>query len=100
MAFKVVWSPLSRDDLHDIVMFISRDSPRRAEAFAYRLIQHTDLLLEHPEAGRVVPEYRNTQIREILFKPYRIVYRFDPGRKVAEIIRVWHAARGNPDLNS
>ena len=27
MAYKLIWSPASRDDLRDIVSFISRDSP-------------------------------------------------------------------------
>jgi len=37
MAYKLTWSPAARDDLLDIVTFISRDSPSRAETFAYRL---------------------------------------------------------------
>lgn len=98
MARKLIWSPLSRDDLHDIVLFIARDSPRRAESFGYRLIRQTDALLEHPEMGRIVPEYRNPRIREIIFKPYRIVYRINQDKSLVEIIRVWHAARGNPEL--
>src|SRR5713226_6596046 len=44
MAYKLIWSPASRDDLHDIVRFISRDSSQRAEAFGYRLIAETDKL--------------------------------------------------------
>jgi plasmid stabilization system protein ParE len=98
MAYKLIWSPLSRDDLHDIVRYISLDSPQRAESFAYRLIQQTDLLQEHAEIGRRVPEFRNQLIREIVFKPYRIVYRLDHSQKVVEIIRVWHAARGTPRM--
>ena len=46
MAYKLIWSPASRDDLHDIVSFISRDSRERAEAFTYRLIAETDKLTE------------------------------------------------------
>ena len=38
MAYKLIWSPASRDDLRDIVTFISRDSRPRAETFGYRLI--------------------------------------------------------------
>lgn len=41
MAYKLIWSPASRDDLHDIVSFISRDSRHRAEAFGYRLTSIT-----------------------------------------------------------
>ena len=44
MAYKLIWSPASRDDLHDIVVFISRDNPQRAMGFGYRLISETDKL--------------------------------------------------------
>ncbi len=77
MACKLIWSPASRDDLRDIVRFIARDNIPRAESFAYELMGRTDILQEHPEAGRIVPEYRNRRIREIIFRPYRIVYRLD-----------------------
>jgi len=44
MAYKLIWSPASRDNLRDIVTFISRDSRQRAETFGYRLIAETDKL--------------------------------------------------------
>jgi len=56
MAYKLIWSRVSRDDLHDIVSFIARDSRDRAEAFGYRLIAETDKLANFPELGRIVPE--------------------------------------------
>ena len=77
MAYKLIWSPASRDDLRDIVSFISRDSRQRAEAFAYRLIAETDKLQSFPEIGRVVPEYDIPTLREIIVRAYRIVYRLD-----------------------
>jgi toxin ParE1/3/4 len=98
MAYKLIWSPAARDDLHDIVVFIARDNPNRAMSFGYKLISETDRLQEFPELGRIVPEYRNDQIREIIFRPYRIVYRVDQDNKRCEIARVWHSARGLPQL--
>ncbi len=98
MAYKLIWSPASRDDLRDIVTFISRDSPPRAETFAYRLIAETDKLQSFSELGRVVPEYRVPTIREIIVRSYRIVYRVDHQRKLVEIARIWHATRGTPEL--
>ncbi|PYL32521.1 MAG: type II toxin-antitoxin system RelE/ParE family toxin [Verrucomicrobia bacterium] len=96
MACRLIWSPAARDDLHEIVRFIARDNPQRAESFGYELMRRADILHDHPEAGRIVPEYRNPRIREIIYSPYRIVYRFDIGRQLVEIARVWHAARGTP----
>lgn len=94
MAYKLIWSPAARDDLHDIVVFIARDNPNRAMSFGYELISETDRLREFPELGRIVPEYRNDDIRELVFRPYRIVYRVIHDEKLCEIARVWHSARG------
>jgi hypothetical protein len=44
MACKLIWSPAARDDLHDIVRFIARDNPERAESFGYELMMRTDIL--------------------------------------------------------
>ena|SRR5205085_4811857 len=98
MAYKLIWSPAARDDLHDIVVFIARDSSNRAMSFGYELISEADRLQEFPELGRIVPEYRNDDVREIIFRPYRIVYRVDPDRRLCEIARIWHSARGTPHL--
>lgn len=96
MAYKLIWSPAARDDLHDIVVFVGRDNPERAMSFGFELISQTDKLQAFPEMGRVVPEYRNQNIREIIFRPYRIVYRVIHERKLCEIARVWNSARGLP----
>jgi len=98
MAYKLIWSAAARDDLHDIVTFIAHDNSNRAMSFGYELIAETDRLQEFPELGRIVPEYRNDDIREIIFRPYRIVYRLDRERGFCEIARVWHSARGLPPL--
>ena len=96
MAYKLIWSPAARDDLHDIVVFIARDNPERAMSFGYELISELDRLLDFPELGPIVPEHQNQMIREIIFRPYRIVYRVNHERKLCEIARIWHSARGIP----
>jgi toxin ParE1/3/4 len=101
MAYKLIWSPASRPRRVSPARhstFISRDSPQRAELFGYRLIAETDKLETFPELGRVVPEYRIPTVREIIVRSYRIVYRVDHERKLVEIARVWHAARGTPEI--
>ena len=98
MAYTLIWSPEARDDLRDIVRFIARDSRQRAEAFGFRLIRETDKLQNFPEIGRAVPEYRRPNVREIIVRSYRIIYRVDHDRKMVEISRVWHGARGKPEI--
>ena len=53
MAYKLIWSPAARDDLHDIVVFIARDNLHRAMSFGYELISETDRLQELPELCRL-----------------------------------------------
>jgi toxin ParE1/3/4 len=98
MAYQLIWSPAARVDLHDIVVFIARDNPQRAMAFGYQLISETERLQDFPELGRIVPEYDNQHLREIPFRPFRIVYRLNHDRKICEIARVWHSARGVPPI--
>jgi|GEM_PF-1316616 len=68
------------------------------QAFALRLIAHTDRLHEQPESGKMIPEHHVPHIREILCRPYRIVYRVNHERKLVEIARGWHAARGTLEV--
>jgi plasmid stabilization system protein ParE len=65
-------------------------------SFGYDLMSQTDRLQEFPEFGRMVPEYQDLNMREIIFRPYRIVYRINHERKRCEIARVWHSGRGTP----
>jgi toxin ParE1/3/4 len=73
MAFKIVWSEHARDDLQSIVFFIAQDNPHAAESFGFQLISKVDVLVQFPKLGRVVPEENNENIREIIFRPYRII---------------------------
>jgi toxin ParE1/3/4 len=50
------------------------------------------------ERGRVAPEFRQTELREIVFRSYRVIYRLRPADQSLEIIRFWHAARGFPHI--
>jgi toxin ParE1/3/4 len=100
MAFKIVWSQQARDDLQAIVLFIAQDNPAVAESFGYQLMSKVDLLMQFPLAGRVVPEENDETIREIVFRPYRIIYKVMPDEQIIGIARVWHGARGDPDIPS
>ena len=59
-----------------------------------------DMLEQFPEIGRVVPEEQDENIREIILPPYRIIYRVLAEAQVVAIARVWHGARGEPEIPS
>ena len=62
-------------------------------SFGYQLISETDRLQEFTELGRTIREHRDENIREIIFRSYRIVYRVDHERKFCQIARL-NAKRG------
>lgn len=98
MDYRVIWSPSARLDLKEIVEYIASENPAAAKRIGLSLIDATKNLSRFPKKGRIVPEYHTDSLREIPLKPYRIVYRvFDESRS-AEIVRVWHAARGTPEI--
>jgi plasmid stabilization system protein ParE len=100
MDYQVVLSPSARADLRDIVRYISLDAPDRALQFGLFLISKTRLLAQSAKLGRIVPEFEETPIREIIVGSYRVVYRLDDSRHLVEVIRFWHASRGKPEINT
>ena len=98
MAFRLIWSPLAKLDLKDIAAFIAEDSSSAAERFVRSLFPAVERLADFPESGRMVPEFNDPSIREVIRKPCRIVYRMDSKKRIVEIARVWHSARGTPNV--
>ncbi|MEH2257707.1 type II toxin-antitoxin system RelE/ParE family toxin [Nostoc sp.] len=45
-----------------------------------------------------VPEFDDLNIRQIILKPYRVVYRVEDEKKLISIARFWHSAQDNLEL--
>ena len=98
MGHKVILTPQAQDDLREIVSFIAQQNPERARSFGNELIDHALTLAEMPERGRMVPEISEPGIREIVHRPYRIIYEIFPEQNAVYVLRFWHAARGEPEI--
>ena len=98
MAYQVILAPRAFQDLENVVRYIALDSPVMAERFGKLLIEKVRSAGDFPWSGRVVPEFQDPRIREVIVKSYRIVYRVNEDAKTVEIARFWHAARGIPGL--
>lgn len=89
---KLLWSREALGRLIEIEEFIARDNPERAASFVDGIIAHTENILpSNPNAGRTVPELSLPNIREILYRNYRIVYRLAGDR--IEVLTVFEAHR-------
>ena len=80
MAREVVWTDPAWDDLEAAAEYIARDS----EFYAATLVQETHeaaaSLADFAERGQTVPEFADESIRELLVKPYRLVYKLTDER--------------------
>ena len=61
------------------------------EEFLKAIIKHVQTLADNPDIGRVVPEFADERIRELIHSPFRIVYLRESD--VVHVIRVWRSER-------
>ncbi len=85
---KIVWSPLALERVNDIADYIAETSVEAAKVWLIDIFGAVDRLQEFPESGRVVPEVKQPNIRELVFKNYRVIYRVE--RKQVSILTVRH----------
>lgn len=89
---ELIWSPRSLKDLEIIYVYIlNEDSLEAARNFVNELLLETTTIPEFPYKGRVVPELNKNNVREKIYKSYRIIYRIkDEG---IELVTFLHQAR-------
>jgi toxin ParE1/3/4 len=89
---KISVSKSAFNDLEDIISYYNNQGvPDIGIKFSRAIIKHIEVLLKHPDIGRVVPEFELEHIREIIHKPFRVVYRRDTNS--IKVIRVWRSER-------
>lgn len=93
---EIIWTRHALGMIDDIFDYIAHDHFPNAEKWALNLINQTDKLIEHPKLGRVVPEFNQESIREIIAGNYRIIYRIREDRIYIEAI--WHTRKLPPDI--
>ena len=81
------------DDLESIRAWYrdQQQVPEVGDRLVKEIISQIERLADFPESGRVVPEFNIENLREIIFAPFRIVYRLD-GNKI-KIVRIWRSER-------
>jgi addiction module RelE/StbE family toxin len=89
---KINWTNFALKDLNEIADFISKDSVRYAQMTVKYLFESPTLLKTHPKAGRIVPEFKEENIRELIRGSYRIVYRIVDKNRI-DILTVHHSTR-------
>ncbi len=91
MAAKIRWSIRAVSNLEEIYNYISKDSKNYANFFIKNVLSAIKSIPDFPNKGRMVPEYMDKNLRELIFKNYRIVYRIKSS--IIEIVAICHGSK-------
>ena len=79
-------------DLESIrAWYAEQGVPDVGERLIGEIVASIEALADHPDMGRIVPEFGQAFLRELIRPPFRIVYRRDP--KHVRVVRVWRSER-------
>jgi len=85
------WTDQAVEDLQSIADFIARDSENYAKMFVNKIMNSLDQVIAFPMSGRVVSEFKQEDVREMILGSYRIIYRVKDD--VAELLTIHHSAK-------
>lgn len=91
---ELVWSGVALARLLEIRDGLAEKDPRAATRTLRFLLKRASQLTEFPNLGRVVPEVPDGELRELVEKQYRIVYRVR--EKTVEVATVFEGYRQFP----
>mgnify|MGYP001826031855 FL=1 len=90
VAIRFAESALS--DLESIrAWYAEQGVPEVGERLISEIVTSIEALATHPDMGRIVPEFEQPFLRELIRPPFRLVYRRDP--KQVRVVRVWRSER-------
>jgi toxin ParE1/3/4 len=71
--------------------YADQQAPAVGEKLLREIISQVEKLTAFPESGRIVPEFGIANLREIIYSPFRIIYRLDENK--VRVVRIWRSER-------
>ena len=89
---KVSFSDSALIDLEQIIQYYEdQQAPHLGKKLVTGIVSRVETLSGHPEIGRMVPEFDDQNIRELIQVPFRIVYVKE--QSDIYIVRIWRSER-------
>ena len=94
---QLLWTNNAHQQLDSIRTYIESNNSYFAERYINRMLRRIELLKSFPESGELQPQYRGSNVRQVVFGNYRII--FQSTTTVVRILAIQHAAiSGDPEL--
>jgi toxin ParE1/3/4 len=90
---EIVWTQPALDDLEEIAEYIALDNLPAAQGLVQAVFDKLVRLESYPESGRIPPELKGLNYREIVLPPCRIFYKVEEER-----VFILHVMRQEQDL--
>ncbi len=91
---RVHWTNTAVDHLLAIHEYTAQNSEIYADRLMDRLTRRSEQIGRLPQSGRMVPEYKREDLREVIERPYRIIYRIK--EEQIDVLAVVHSAQQLP----
>lgn len=91
---RVHWTNTAMEHLLSIYEYIGQNSPIYADRVVDGLTRRSEQIATFPKSGRRVPEYEREDVREVIEKPYRIIYCIK--EEQIDVLAVFHSAQQLP----
>lgn len=91
MAREISWAESAINSLLEAAEYIAKDSPSYASALTLQAEKAAESLGQFSERGRVLPEMREPNVREVFVGSYRLIYR--TSKNLVTVIAFIHGAR-------
>ena len=89
---KISFTESALADLKEIRIYYEEQLvPQVGMRFVADILDRIETLIDNPDIGRIVPEFNVDDIRELIHKPFRVVYLRES--KSIVVVRVWRSER-------
>ena len=91
-AIAIRFAEASIADLEEIKhWYWEQGVPDVGDRLVAEIIKRIEALRDHPDIGRIVSEFDQPALRELIHPPFRVVYRRESS--LVRVVRVWRSER-------
>jgi plasmid stabilization system protein ParE len=88
---EIIWTKPSKNDLQNFLENIHEGTEKSANLYILDLIDYSEVLKDNPNVGKMLSEYNDYNIRQLIYRKHKILYNIR-GNTVY-ILSVIHSSR-------